>query len=226
VTAAPYAQLVAAYGLSDSHRLLAAEVPAGSRVLDVGCATGYLAPELARSGCTVIGVEPDREAAAAAREQCEAVLQGDIEDAACRAELEALERFDAIVCGDVLEHLRDPWEALGFLASLLAPGGRVVVSVPNIAHWTGRRALLRGRFDYAPHGLFDVTHLRFFTRQSAHALVAAAGLRVVSEAFAPAPLPLQARLPALGRLADRAAAWHPALFALQVVLVAQRESDP
>jgi methionine biosynthesis protein MetW len=223
---APYAQLVAVHGLSDSHRLLAAAVPDGSRVLDVGCATGYLAAELTRSGCAVTGVEPDPEAAAAAREQCEAVVQGDVEDAACRAELEALERFDAIVCGDVLEHLRDPWQALAFLASLLAPGGRVVVSVPNIAHWTGRRALLRGRFDYAPHGLFDVTHLRFFTRPSAHALVAGAGLRVVSEAFAPAPLPLQTRLPALARLADRAAAWRPALFALQVVLVAQRESDP
>jgi 2-polyprenyl-3-methyl-5-hydroxy-6-metoxy-1,4-benzoquinol methylase len=223
---APYAELVATHGLSDSHRLLAAAVPPRSRVLDVGCATGYLAAELARSGCAVTGVEPDAHAAAAAREHCEAVIGGDVEDAACRAELEALGRFDAVVCGDVLEHLRDPWEALAFLSSLLAPGGRVVVSVPNIAHWTGRRALLRGRFDYAAHGLFDVTHLRFFTRPSAHALVAAAGLRVVSEAFAPAPLPLQARLPALGRLAGRAAAWRPALFALQVVLVAQRESEP
>ena len=223
---APYAQLVAAHGLSDSHRLLAAAVPPGSRVLDVGCATGYLAAELIRSGCAVTGVEPDAQAAAAARDQCEAVIHGDVEDDDCRSELEGLERFDAVVCGDVLEHLRDPWEALAFLASLLAPGGRVVVSVPNIAHWTGRRALLRGRFDYAAHGLFDVTHLRFFTRSSAHSLVAAAGLRVVSEAFAPAPLPLQSRLPALGRLAERAAAWRPGLFALQVVLVAQRESEP
>jgi 2-polyprenyl-3-methyl-5-hydroxy-6-metoxy-1,4-benzoquinol methylase len=223
---APYAQLVAAHGLSDSHRLLAAAVPPGSRVLDVGCATGYLAAELARSGCAVTGVEPAAEAAAAARDQCEAVVHGDVEEADCRAELEALAPFDAIVCGDVLEHLRDPWEALAFVATLLAPGGRVAVSVPNIAHWTGRRALLRGRFDYAAHGLFDVTHLRFFTRSSAHSLVAAAGLRVVSEAFAPAPLPLQARLPALGRLAQRAATWRPALFALQVVLVAQRESEP
>ena len=225
MSAAPYAALVAEHGLSDSHRLLVAAVPPGSRVLDVGCATGYLAAELTRAGCTVTGVEPDRDAAVAARARCDTVVAGDVEEPACRAELAAHGPFGAIVCGDVLEHLRDPWDALGFLATLLSPGGRAVVSVPNIAHWTGRRALVGGRFPYADHGLFDRTHLRFFTRSGAHALVAAAGLRVVEEAFAPGPLPLQAHLPALGRLAASAARRWPELFALQVVLVAQRVID-
>ena len=75
-----------------------------------------------------------------------------------------------------------------------------MLSVPNIGHWTARRALLRGRFPYAAHGLFDRTHLRFFTRASARELAAAAGLRVRAERFAPAPLPLQAHLSALRRL--------------------------
>jgi SAM-dependent methyltransferase len=132
--------------------------------------------------------------------------------------------FDVVLCGDVLEHLRDPWDALAFLATLLRPGGTAVVSVPNVAHWTGRRALLRGRFPYAAHGLFDRTHLRFFTRASARELVEGAGLRVLRERFAPAPLPLQARLPALRRLECVAARAWPELFALQFVLTAERRA--
>jgi SAM-dependent methyltransferase len=221
VTAGPYAALVAAHGLSPAHRLLVATVPAGARTLDVGCATGYLAAELAARGATVVGVEADRAAVARAEPVCERVVAGDVEGAACRAELRALAPFDAIVCGDVLEHLRDPWDALAFLATLLRPGGTAAVSVPNVAHWTGRRALLRGRFPYADHGLFDRTHLRFFTRAGARALVEGAGLRVRSERFAPAALPLQSRVPALARLEAPAARAWPELFALQVVLAGE-----
>jgi len=221
VTAGPYAALVAAHGLSPAHRLLVAAVPAGARTLDVGCATGYLAAELAARGATVVGVEADPAAAARAGAVYERVVAGDVEGAACRAELRALGPFDAVVCGDVLEHLRDPWDTLAFLATLLPPGGTAAVSVPNVAHWTGRRALLRGRFPYAEHGLFDRTHLRFFTRAGARALVEGAGLRVRTERFAPAPLPLQSRLPALARLEAPAARAWPELFALQVVLVGE-----
>jgi SAM-dependent methyltransferase len=224
VTAAPYAALVAAHGVSPAHRLLLDAVPPGARTLDVGCATGYLAAELARRGCAVVGVERDAGAAATAAlsRAFERVVCGDIETDGCRRDLLALAPFDAVVCGDVLEHLRDPWDALALLATLLVAGGRVAVSVPNIAHWTARRALIRGRFGYADHGLFDRTHLRFFTRASTRALVEGAGLRILRERFAPAPVPLQARLPALARLEAPAARAWPELFALQFVLVAER----
>jgi SAM-dependent methyltransferase len=222
VTAGPYAALVAAHGLSPAHRLVVDAVPRGARTLDVGCATGYLAAELAAArGATVVGVETDPAAAAAAARVCERVVSGDLEAPECRAELRALAPFDALVCGDVLEHLRDPWDALGFLAGLLRPGGTAVLSVPNVAHWTGRRALVRGRFPYADHGLFDRTHLRFFTRAGARELAEGAGLRVLRERFAPAPLPLQAHVPALARLQSAAARAWPELFALQVVLVCE-----
>jgi methionine biosynthesis protein MetW len=221
VTAAPYAALVAAHGLSPAHRLVLEAVPLGARVLDVGCATGYLAAELAARGSAVVGVEADPAAAAEAAAACERVVTGDVESADCRAALAGLAPFDAIVCADVLEHLRDPWTALGSLAPLLRSGGRAVLSVPNIGHWTARRALLRGRFPYAAHGLFDRTHLRFFTRASARELAAAAGLRVRAERFAPAPLPLQAHVSALRRLEGPAARAWPELFALQVVLACE-----
>ena len=195
-----------------------AAVPDGARVLDVGCATGYLAAELTRRGCRVIGVEADPAAAERARAHCDAVVIGDVEDAGCRDELAALAPFDVVLCGDVLEHLRDPWSALRALAVF---GGRVVLSVPNVAHWTGRRALARGRFPYAEHGLFDRTHLRFFTRGSAGDLAESAGLTVVAQRFAPAPVPMQARIPALRALERAALRARPELFALQVVLICE-----
>jgi len=190
-------------------------------VLDVGCATGYLAAELAGRRCRVTGVDADPVVAERARVHCEAVVVGDVEDEDCRSALAARAPFDVVLCGDVLEHLRDPWSALRALAGLAARDGRVVLSVPNVAHWTGRRAVARGRFPYAEHGLFDRTHLRFFTRASARDLARSAGLRVVEERFAPAPLPMQARLPALRALERAAVRLRPELFALQVILVCE-----
>ncbi|HWI75053.1 MAG TPA: class I SAM-dependent methyltransferase [Baekduia sp.] len=218
----PYSSLVAQHGLSASHRLVLEEIPAGARVLDVGCATGYLAAELTRKGCTVDGVEVDPVAAEQARAHCREVVVGDLEAPFTHAEVERMlagVRPDVVVCADVLEHLRDPWSVLAWLRTLIAPGGRAVISVPNIAHWTARRALLRGRFDYTDYGLFDRTHLRFFTRASAAELARRAGLAVLAERPAGAPLPLESRVPALGRVRDRCVRRCPEAFALQFVLV-------
>jgi 2-polyprenyl-3-methyl-5-hydroxy-6-metoxy-1,4-benzoquinol methylase len=222
MTSGPYADLVAAHGLSAAHRIVLDEVPDGARVLDVGCATGYLAAELSRRGCTVDGIEFDPDAAQQARAHCREVVVGDLEAPATRAEVQRMltgARPDVVICADVLEHLRDPWTVLAWLRTLLAPGGRAVISVPNIAHWTARRALLRGRFDYTDHGLLDRTHLRFFTRASAAELARRAGFAVRRERLADAPLPLESRVPALARVRGRCVRRCPELLALQFVLV-------
>ena len=221
---ASYDALVARDGLSDSHRLLVEAVPHGSRVLDVGCAGGYLAAALREErGASVLGVEPDPVAAEAARRRGVEVVTGAVDDPAVLAGLRG--PFDAVVCGDVLEHVVDPWASLAAVAGLLRPGGRAVVSLPNAAHWTVRRALLRGRFPREDHGLFDRTHLRWFTREDARALVTGAGLEIVGERFTEAPLPLEAHVALPGRLRSLAVRRAPELFALQVVLVAQRPAD-
>jgi methionine biosynthesis protein MetW len=222
MTSGPYADLVAAHGLSASHRIVLDEIPDGARVLDVGCSTGYLAAELSRRGCTVDGIEFDPAAAQQARAHCRAVTVGDLEAPDTHAEVQRMlgdARLDIIICADVLEHLRDPWTVLAWLRTLLAPGGRAVVSVPNIAHWTSRRALLRGRFDYTDFGLLDRTHLRFFTRASAAELARRAGFAIRRERLAGAPLPLESRVPGLGRVRDRCVRRYPELLALQFVLV-------
>jgi 2-polyprenyl-3-methyl-5-hydroxy-6-metoxy-1,4-benzoquinol methylase len=218
-----YADLVAAHGFSESHAIILSEIPHNSRVLDVGCATGYLAAELTKRGCTVDGIEFDPIAAEQARAHCRAVVAGDVERETTRQAVERMVaeggRPDAIVCGDVLEHLRDPWDVLAWLRTLLAPGGVAVISVPNIGHWTARRALLRGRFDYTDFGLLDRTHLRFFTRATAAELARRAGFAVLAERHAGAPLPLESRVPALARVRDRCVRRCPELLALQVVMV-------
>jgi methionine biosynthesis protein MetW len=221
---APYDILVGREGLSASHRLLLDAVPRGARVLDVGCSGGYLAVALREErGASVLGLEPDPVAVEAARRRGVEVIAGSVEDPAALSA--ARGPFDAVVCGDVLEHIVDPWATLAALAGLLGPGGRAVVSLPNAAHWTVRRALVRGRFPREDHGLFDRTHLRWFTRADARALLTGAGLEIVDERFTEAPLPLEAHVALPGRVRSLAVRRAPELFALQVVLVGQRPAD-
>jgi len=87
--------------------------------------------------------------------------------------------FDAILFPDVLEHLRDPWAILARSHELLKPDGFVIVSVPNIRHYTVLFALLRGRWDYTNEGIMDKTHLRFFTKETMSEALSDAGFEVV-----------------------------------------------
>lgn len=161
-----------------SHALIVDLVGQNVSVLDVGCATGYLAEVLKARGCRVWGFEMDADAAAEAEQHLERVVVGDL-DRVDLTEAFAGETFDVVVFGDVLEHLRDPLPSLRQAKALLAPGGSVVVSVPNVAHGSVRLSLLRGEFRYGPLGLLDDTHLRFFTRDGLEELMAAAGLVMV-----------------------------------------------
>ena len=158
----------------NSHTLMVELVGSSKRVLDVGCANGYLAEVLVGHGCKVSGVEYDPVAAEEARKHLETLVVGDLEQLDLVAEL-GEGRFDVIVFGDVLEHLRDPLPVLRQARALLAPGGYVVISIPNIAHGAVRLTLLQGRFDYRPLGLLDSTHIRFFTRDNLKALLHEAG---------------------------------------------------
>jgi SAM-dependent methyltransferase len=158
----------------------------GRSLLDVGAADGFLAAELTRRGWQVTAIERDPARAAAARGQCHAIVLADLEQG-----IPALAGpFEAIVCGDVLEHLSDPRRVLVGLVDHLAPGGVVVVSVPNVAHLWVRLSLLVGRFEYADRGILDRTHLRFFTRRTFLELLRGAGLCPDEVAATPVPLPL------------------------------------
>jgi len=88
------------------------------------------------------------------------------------------ETFDVVICGDVLEHLRDPWAAIQYLSTFLRHGGTFVVSLPNILYWRAFGRIVTGDFRYAPSGVLDRTHLRFFCRKNMLDLVESANLQL------------------------------------------------
>lgn len=162
--------------------IIARWVPQGARVLEVGPGDGVVGTWLTdNKGCQVVGVEYVATAAAAAAEHFAHMIVGSIEDAQVQEQVRSLAPYDAIIFADVLEHLVDPWGVLANLRPTLSPNGRVLLSVPNIAHWTARLNLLQGRFDYTDGYLMDRTHLRWFTWKSARELAERSGYRIVEE---------------------------------------------
>jgi 2-polyprenyl-3-methyl-5-hydroxy-6-metoxy-1,4-benzoquinol methylase len=149
------------------------------RVLEIGCGAGATLAWLRASGRAghVTGVELSPEAAALARGQVDVLHEGDA-DRLIDHGLPA-EGYDLVLCLDVLEHLVDPWATVRRLQRVIRPGGRLIASLPNVRHASVvLPLLLRGEFRYAESGLLDRTHLRFFTRDSALALIGQPGLRV------------------------------------------------
>jgi SAM-dependent methyltransferase len=192
-----------------THNLVVGLVEPGSRVLEFGCASGYMSEALRdRLGASVVGVELDAEAAQLAAVHAERVLVGDAEELDLEAELGG-ERFDAILFADVLEHLRDPAALLRRVRQFVAEGGVLIASIPNIAHASVRLALLSGSFRYRNEGLLDTGHLRFFTREGIQDLFESSGYLITqwirrridvdqTEIPVPAAVPEEARAWATG----------------------------
>jgi 2-polyprenyl-3-methyl-5-hydroxy-6-metoxy-1,4-benzoquinol methylase len=134
------------------------------RLLDVGCADGKFGESLKKTReIEVWGVEPTKSAAAKARAKLDRVVEGvfDVQTALPAG------RFDCIVFNDVLEHMLAPELALRYARDLLAPGGVVVASIPNIRSFpTVWQLIFHARWEYQDAGVLDRTHLRFFTKSS------------------------------------------------------------
>lgn len=158
---------------------MAAFVPAGARtLLDVGCGSAGFAGHLkTQRELQVTGIELHPQAAETARGRIDRVLCATVEDALPQLQGQ---QFDCIVLNDVLEHLVDPWGLLAQLRPLLAPGGAVVASIPNVRYLPVLKDyLLRGQWRYQAEGVLDRTHLRFFTHHGMRALFEGAGFEVL-----------------------------------------------
>lgn len=155
-------------------------------VLDVGCAQGALGANYLRRNpnCRYLGIDVDEDAAAQARTRLTEVFIGDVEANPNPFGLEE-GSVDCIVYGDVLEHLRDPWALLQAQAKLLSPEGTILVCTPNIEHWSVVARLLVGKFQYEENGLFDRTHLRWFSPRTMIEALTGAGLELVDAAPRP-----------------------------------------
>jgi SAM-dependent methyltransferase len=150
---------------------------AAKNVLEFGCGEAPLGAALKqRQRCRVVGIELDPKAAAIARKRIDDVYCADVREIVAILD----EQFDWIIGGDIVEHLDEPWSFLSDLRRIAAPGGHLLLSLPNIANAAIISDLIRGRFDYVYMGLTCVGHLRFFTRRSIEDMLTIAGWSVVS----------------------------------------------
>lgn len=157
-----------------SHGIVISMVGTDKRVLEVDCGVGFVSRHLIERGNEVVGIDVDPAAVSAAREVVSEVHCCDLDVVAASSVVTG--PFDVIVLADVLEHVREPQAVLADLLGLLADDGRVVLSIPNVAHIDVRLMLLFGEWGYQPLGLLDDSHLRWFTRRSIADLLRAAGL--------------------------------------------------
>lgn len=179
--------------VSAEKQAVLARVPAGSRVLEVGAHTGFFSAALRAQGCRVTALEVDPRAAGHAADHADRVVVGDVEDPAVRARLDG--PFDVVLFMHVLEHLVDPWHVLRALRGPVAPAGKTIVLLPNVACWRVRKALFTGgAFEYEETGILDRTHLRFFTLDSGRALLEESGYTVTSWEPVDTCVPLERRL--------------------------------
>jgi SAM-dependent methyltransferase len=175
---------------------------ADARVLDIGCGCGANAQALKEQGggVRVTGIEPSARAAELARRACDEVFHGTFDDWARSAQ--GQEDFDAVVLSDVLEHVADP---IAFVRGISAiqplRDATWIVSVPNYAVWYNRITTLLGVQHYSWSGLWDRTHLRFYTRRTAREVLEYCGLKVVDRACTPSLV--QSGAPVLRKFFER-----------------------
>ncbi|MCX6816331.1 MAG: class I SAM-dependent methyltransferase [Candidatus Beckwithbacteria bacterium] len=152
-------------------RLSTSLVPHGSKVLELGCATGFMGNYLTKKlHCRVIGVDINPAV--------KADITGDLAKTSVWQEIKPHRPFDVVFASAILEHLPDPETTLQLIKSVLKPKGILIITLPNVAHWRQRLKLLRGHWDYEDYGLLDQTHLRFFNYFSGQRLITAAGFTI------------------------------------------------
>lgn len=195
--------------LYSAHYYVSNLVGKDQRVLELGCASSTFGAELVRAGNTV--------------------LQANAEKELCDLARDPSQEFDRILVLDVLEHLREPGQILETARTLLAPRGKLIISVPNAVNLTVRLMILFGRFRYSDRGILDWSHLRFFTAKSITALVEQQGWRVMASHYTVIPIERLVPMRPDSRLLRFANSvlrilteLAPGLFAYEIVLAADR----
>lgn len=160
-------------------RLSTGFVPPESSVLEIGCATGFMGAYLInKKKCKVVGVEKFPDEAKEAKKVLTKVIQGDIEDNDTLKKISKEGNFDVILASAIIQHLVDPHKALKSWKKFFKKNGRLVITGSNITHWSMRKKVLFGEFEYQEYGLLDNTHLHFFTPKTFKKLITDAGYTI------------------------------------------------
>ncbi len=158
-------EIVFSAGDSSSHGIISSLVSSGESVLEFGCAKGELSEYLKNElGCKTYGIEISEKALEVAKAHLDGYICCDIENYEWEKSFDV--EFDTLIFADVLEHLRNPAKAIRRALSLLKDDGKIIFSVPNIAHADIILKLINNRFDYSDIGLLDDTHIHFFAKEN------------------------------------------------------------
>ena len=193
-------------GLSGKYRCVYDLVPSDSRVLELGCSTGYFTEHLVKKCATVVAVDCDPPSIKACQDRGIPAFQFDLSSGDIDSFLADQAPFDAVIVMDVLEHLARPQDLLARLHRLMDRRGRLIVTGPNVAYWHTRWELMRGRWNYTEAGIMDETHLRWFTRATWRKLLEESGFDVVVDQVVDSLLPKEYQMrtvPGFGSVVDR-----------------------
>jgi SAM-dependent methyltransferase len=196
------------------------------RVLDVGCGCGANDRDFKKRTphARIIGIEPNPRAAELASRTCDEIHNGTLEDWLKEGSREPV---DLVVLSDVLEHIADP---IAFLRSLSsAPSVRRaqwLISVPNYGVWYNRLRTLLGVQGYSWSGIWDRTHLRFFTRSSIKRLLTYCDFELIDDMCTPSLV--QSAAPLLRKAFERSVSEgdHLALADSRLFAMYQRAIEP
>jgi 2-polyprenyl-3-methyl-5-hydroxy-6-metoxy-1,4-benzoquinol methylase len=209
-----------------SHQRIARYVKTLGRdpILDVGASNGQIGQLLDGNGLTIDAIEPNQASADNAAPFYRTIHCASVEE----VELPR-DHYRVLICADILEHTIDPVRAIGRLLEAATDDVRLVISLPNVGHLAARAIVLAGKFPQDDRGIFDRTHLHFYTRDTMMALMADAGLQVLHLGATPVPLEevwppqLPTSLRDIGmNLQTAAIRMAPTLFAYQWLVVATR----
>jgi 2-polyprenyl-3-methyl-5-hydroxy-6-metoxy-1,4-benzoquinol methylase len=211
-------------GLSGKYRRVYDLVPSNSRVLELGCSTGYFTDHLLKNCAEVVAVDLDPVSVKACQARGITAFEFDLSSNYIDSLLTDQPPFDAVVAMDVLEHLPDPQSLLVQLRKHMNSSSRLIVTGPNVANWHVRWQLLRGHWNYAEGGVMDETHLRWFTRATWRKLLEDSGFVIVADEVVDSLLPKEYQLralpvPGFGSLLDRIKGYSEKAFPTLMALV-------
>lgn len=165
--------------LTNIDRQSVALIPENLKVLELGCATGFMSRYLTKAKeCQVVGVEIDSLAIKKASRWCFRVIEGDLDQKETWQKIKKETPFDLVFASAIIEHLKDPWQVMKNIKQVLRKKGILVITTGNIGHWRMRLKLLLGKWEYEEYGLLDRTHLRFFTYKNFIDLIKESGFKI------------------------------------------------